>query len=103
MIKNFRFHVIKDLVKEGITEKQRSLFEQNKGTSIVVSNSIIRPEKIKFTTQVSESIQKLLPLMIMDPTEQHDNYNQVPEYLETQSFQSMQYETTSNNEVLTTI
>lgn len=27
MIKNFRFHVIKDLVKEGISEHQRALFE----------------------------------------------------------------------------
>lgn len=56
MIKNFRLHVVRDPTKEGIGENERKLLELNKGTSISVSNSIIRPEKKKFSTRVSEKI-----------------------------------------------
>jgi hypothetical protein len=66
MIRNYRFHLVRDPVKEGINEQARSLFELNRGTSIPVSNSIIRPERYKFSTKVSETIQHVYPLLRTD-------------------------------------
>ena len=43
MIKNYRLYVIKDADTE-IDEEQRKFYTLNKGTSIHVSNSIIRPD-----------------------------------------------------------
>ena len=44
MIRNYRLHLIRDPAKEGIDETTRNLFTLNKGTSIYVSNSILKPE-----------------------------------------------------------
>jgi hypothetical protein len=62
MIKNYRIHLIKDADKE-IDPKMRSLFNINKGTSIHVSNSIIKPEIYKYSTKVSTKIQEVYPFL----------------------------------------
>ena len=49
MIRNYRLHVVKDSDAE-ISDVERSLFNLNKGTSIHVSNSIVKPEIHKFGT-----------------------------------------------------
>ena len=61
IIKNYRLFVVRDPVKEGMTDDVRSLFESNRGTTIHVSNSIVRPERLKFSTQVSEAITEAYP------------------------------------------
>ena len=62
MVKNYRIHLVKDADKE-IDPKMRSLFTLNKGTSIHVSNSIIKPEIYKYTTKVSSKIQEVYPFL----------------------------------------
>jgi hypothetical protein len=56
MIRNYRLHLVKDATKEGIDERQRALFTINKGTSIHVSNSILKPEIHKFTTKLTDQL-----------------------------------------------
>ena len=56
MIKNYRLYVVRNPLKEGISEQTKSLFELNKGTNIFVSNSIVKPEKHKFSTKVTDAI-----------------------------------------------
>ena len=63
MIKNYRLHLVKDPVKEGIDEKARSLLTLNKGTSIHVGNSILRPEIHKFSTKVSSLLPEIYPVL----------------------------------------
>lgn len=55
MIKNYRIHLIKDADKE-VDPKMRALFNLNKGTSIHVSNSIIKPEIYKYSTKVTTKL-----------------------------------------------
>lgn len=59
IIKNYRLYVVRDYVKEGISAHMRSLFELNKGTSIAVNNSIVAPEKQRFSTSVTDNITKV--------------------------------------------
>jgi hypothetical protein len=63
MIKNYRLHVVRDPVNEGITKQVKSLFELNKGTSIPVSNSILKPEKHKFSTRVQGRMEEMYPVL----------------------------------------
>jgi len=49
IIRNYRLHVVKDADAE-ISDTERALFNLNKGTSIYVSNSIVKPEIHKFDT-----------------------------------------------------
>lgn len=65
MIRNYRLHVVKDADKE-IDPKSRSLFTLNKGTSIHVSNSIIRPEIHKFATKISDKLTEVYPFLADD-------------------------------------
>jgi hypothetical protein len=61
IIKNYRLFVVRDPAREGMTDDVRSLFERNRGTSIHVSNSIVRPERLKFSTHVSDAITEAYP------------------------------------------
>jgi len=54
LIRNYRLHVVSD--KSEIDEDQRALFTLNKGTSIHVSNSVIKPEIHKFSTEVTDKL-----------------------------------------------
>ena len=60
LIRNYRLLVLKDVDQE-IDERSRFLFTLNKGTSIYVSNSIIKPEIFKFGTQISDQIVQAYP------------------------------------------
>jgi len=63
MIRNYRLHLVKDPSEEGIDDYVRSLFTQNKGTSIFVSNSILKPEIHKFGTHISDHLTKVYPFL----------------------------------------
>jgi hypothetical protein len=51
IIKNYRLRVI-DAIKD-ITPLDRKLMHLNKGTSIYVANSLVKPEIFRYSTQVS--------------------------------------------------
>lgn len=54
IIKNYRLRVI-DASKD-LTEKDRMLMKVNKGTTIHVANSLVKPEIYRFSTRVSNAI-----------------------------------------------
>lgn len=54
LIKNYRFRVV-DAAKE-ITPEDRKLMLLNKGTSIYVANSLIKPEIYRYSTKVSNTM-----------------------------------------------
>jgi hypothetical protein len=56
MIRNYRLHVVKDALNE-IDDNDRALFTLNKGTSIHVSNSIVKPEIYKFGTELTDKLE----------------------------------------------
>jgi hypothetical protein len=58
MIRNYRLHVVKDADAE-ISDFERSLFNLNKGSSIYVSNSIVKPEIHKFGTKITDKLTKV--------------------------------------------
>ena len=62
IIKNYRLKLVKDPVGEGL-EAERSLLTKNKGTSIHVSNSILRPEIHKFGTHVTPIVADVFPVL----------------------------------------
>ena len=61
VIKNYRLRVI-DATKD-LTEQDRKLMKQNKGTSIYVANSLVRPEIYRFSTKVSNAIVEVFAEM----------------------------------------
>lgn len=61
IIKNYRLRVI-DALKD-ISDLDRKLMKQNKGTSIYVANSLIRPEIYRFSTRVSNAIVEVFAEM----------------------------------------
>jgi hypothetical protein len=63
MIRNYRLHVVKDVAQE-LDASSRALFTLNKGTSIAVSNSIIKPEIHKFGTRVSDRLGEAYPFLL---------------------------------------
>ena len=54
IIKNYRLRVID--AKVDLTERDRRIMKLNKGTSIYVSNSLIKPEIYRYSTKVSDAI-----------------------------------------------
>jgi hypothetical protein len=63
MIRNYRLHLVKNAAEEGIDARARALLTLNKGTSIHVSNSILKPEIHKFTTKLTEHLPQLYPVL----------------------------------------
>lgn len=61
VIKNYRLRVI-DATKD-LTDQDRKLMKQNKGTSIYVANSLVRPEIYRFSTKVSNAIVEVFAEM----------------------------------------
>ncbi len=57
IIKNYRLRVV-DANKD-ITEEDRKLMLLNKGTSIYVANSLIKPEIYRYSTKVSDVIAEV--------------------------------------------
>ena len=62
MIKNYRLYLVKNPTQE-LDPYTRSLLTLNKGTSISVSNSIMKPEIHKFGTSVTGRLADLFPLL----------------------------------------
>jgi hypothetical protein len=89
MIKNYRLYVVRDPVKEGISDDVRSLFETNKGTTISVSNSIVKPDMHRFSTLVTDALTTAYPeLNETSPTRRNNKFMK-PHKLMTASMQSM--------------
>ena len=62
IIKNYRLRVV-DANKD-LTEKDRRIMKLNKGTSIYVSNSLVKPEIYRYSTKVSSVITEVFPEMV---------------------------------------
>ena len=67
MIRNYRLRVLKDAARE-LTPDMRALLLLNKGTTIHVSNSIIKPEIHKFGTEVSDKLAHVYPFLLEEAT-----------------------------------
>jgi hypothetical protein len=61
IIKNYRLRVID--AKIDLTERDRRIMKLNKGTSIYVSNSIVKPEIYRYSTKVSDAIVEVFAEM----------------------------------------
>ena len=61
IIKNYRLRVVDANVD--LTEKDRRIMKLNKGTSIYVANSLIKPEIYRYSTKVSNMITDIFPIM----------------------------------------
>lgn len=59
IIKNYRLRVVD--AKVDLTEKDRRIMKLNKGTSIYVANSLIKPEIFRYSTKVTEAITEVFP------------------------------------------
>jgi len=57
IIKNYRLRVI-DALKD-MSPQDRKLMQLNKGTSIYVSNSLIKPEIYRYSTKVSHTMAEV--------------------------------------------
>lgn len=64
IIKNYRLRVVDANVD--LTEKDRKIMKLNKGTTIYVSNSLIKPEIYRYSTKVTNMITDVFP-GITDP------------------------------------
>jgi hypothetical protein len=65
MISNYRLRVTTDL-----DEQSRRLCTLHKGTSIHVSNSILKPELHKYSTKISDQLSKVYPFLMNEATAQ---------------------------------
>ena len=63
MIRNYRLHLVKNAAEEGIDARVRALFTLNRGTSIHVSNSVLKPEIHQFSTKISDRLPELYPVL----------------------------------------
>ena len=61
IIKNYRLRVVDANVD--LTDKDRRIMKLNKGTSIYVANSLIKPEIYRYSTKVTNLITNIFPLM----------------------------------------
>lgn len=61
IIKNYRLRVVD--AKVDLTEKDKRIMKLNKGTSIYVANSLIKPEIYRYSTKVSNVITEIFPEM----------------------------------------
>lgn len=61
IIKNYRLRVV-DAATE-LSEKDRRIMKLNKGTSIYVANSLIKPEIYRYSTKVSNLLGTIFPFL----------------------------------------
>lgn len=83
IIKNYRLRVVDANVD--LTEKDRRIMKLNKGTTIYVSNSLIKPEIYRYSTKVTNMIADVFP-GITDPESSR------PPLLSAQDMESLNYE-----------
>jgi hypothetical protein len=63
MISNYRLRVANEA-----DDQARQLLTLNKGTSIYVSNSILKPEIYKYSTKISDKMSKVFPFLLDEAT-----------------------------------
>lgn len=61
IIKNYRLRVVDANVD--LTERDRRIMKLNKGTTIYVANSLIKPEIYRYSTKVTNLITDIFPEM----------------------------------------
>ena len=61
IIKNYRLRIVDAAID--ITEKDRRIMKLNKGTSIYVANSLIKPEIYRYSTKVTNMISNIFPFL----------------------------------------
>ena len=61
IIKNYRLRVVDAAVD--LTDKDRRIMKLNKGTSIYVANSLIKPEIYRYSTKVTNMISNVFPFL----------------------------------------
>ena len=61
IIKNDRLRVVDAAVD--LTDKDRRIMKLNKGTSIYVANSLIKPEIYRYSTKVTNMISNVFPFL----------------------------------------
>lgn len=61
IIKNYRLRVVDAAVD--LTDKDRRIMKLNKGTTIYVANSLIKPEIYRYSTKVTNMITDLFPFL----------------------------------------
>lgn len=83
IIKNYRLRVVD--AKVDLTEKDRRIMKLNKGTSIYVANSLIKPEIYRYSTKVTNLISEIFPFM------QEEGFHQ-PLILSANDMESLTYE-----------
>lgn len=57
IIKNYRLQIVDG--NKDLSELDRKLFKHSLGSSILVSNSLIKPEIFKFTTKVTSELENI--------------------------------------------
>lgn len=70
MISNYRLRVTTDL-----DDQSRKLCTLNKGTSIHVSNSILKPEIHKYSTKISDELAKVYPFLMDEAAAQQRRHH----------------------------
>ena len=71
--------------KVDLTEKDRRIMKLNKGTSIYVANSLIKPEIFRYSTKVTDNMAEVFPIM------QGDEHKSPP-VLSAQDMESLTFE-----------
>ena len=61
IIKNYRLRVVDAAVD--LSDKDRRIMKLNKGTSIYVANSLIKPEIYRYSTKVTNMISNVFPFL----------------------------------------
>lgn len=69
IIKNYRLRIVDANVD--LTERDRRIMKLNKGTSIYVANSLIKPEIYRYSTKVTNLITEIFPFMRDEEPQQH--------------------------------
>jgi hypothetical protein len=67
IIRNYRLHVVTDAARE-LHPEARRLYTLNQGTTIHVSNSILRPEIHKYATRVTGALAQAWPELLEEAT-----------------------------------
>ena len=83
IIKNYRLRIVDANVD--LSEKDRRIMKLNKGTSIYVANSLIKPEIYRYSTKVTSIIEDVFPIM-------YGNKDPEPPLLSAMDMESLTYE-----------
>lgn len=82
IIKNYRLRLVD--AKSNLTERDFKIMKQNKGTNILVSNSLIKPEIYRFSTKVTGVMAEVFD-------EMKDKTAKIPKLYTAENFESLTY------------